>query len=648
MSVSGFRSRDYTTKPGATEASASNIAERGDVATSIEEQHAMGKVCKAGIADGMHVYTGEDRRFCEEGGGHVIEDGGGGCAAASVAAMSSRRGLQSAATLDVSPLRRLRKRMGGHGIVKDLLELSRLAANEVERLAFGDAEFLLELSAALADFSAVADAVTSEPPGVATYSAELHERLTRIARRVQEGATEPALREALTRVMTGAERFVNQSAADIAIVLGPPPADPSPADDATGPFQAGYPSAAVIAAAQAPMFAVALADVREYLRTYSLSDMLDYRRADRAIEAKARALGALPGAARGDTVAVPGGYMRSYEGCDIYVSKQGTAHEVHGAIREKYNALGGAAGILGLPVSDETGTPDGIGRYNHFAANGSIYWTPSTGPMAVRGAIRNLWASQGWERGPMGYPVADEYRLPPLLYPRDNPDIAWSLFQNGALFSKANAAATALAADISRDALKGLIRTFFDRGLKAASSDLGLEAQVDLLGVSGWGYGFWRSLPRTISYRLHGFHDNGLLPDTTFEIDVRLRFALAAAMSFTYPAFMTLIATLDGLSVTAHGLGSGTASKRIHDGVRAAFFRGGPDPAHPEVPDGAVFIAAFPTGVNQTGSGNIDVIDVLTTAQGGLQVLVNPLPPSFGGFRRVFAQNQIDAFLQNF
>jgi uncharacterized protein with LGFP repeats len=69
---------------------------------------------------------------------------------------------------------------------------------------------------------------------------------------------------------------------------------------------------------------------------------------------------------------------------------------------------------MGYPVTDETGTPDGIGRYNHFTggAGASIYWTPATGAWSVHGGIRGRWAAQGWERGPLGYPVSDEYAVP--------------------------------------------------------------------------------------------------------------------------------------------------------------------------------------------------------------------------------------------
>jgi uncharacterized protein with LGFP repeats len=60
-------------------------------------------------------------------------------------------------------------------------------------------------------------------------------------------------------------------------------------------------------------------------------------------------------------------------------------------------------------VSDELVTPDGVGRYNHFE-RGSIYWTPKTGAYEVHGAIRDKWASLGWERGKLGYPTSDEFQ----------------------------------------------------------------------------------------------------------------------------------------------------------------------------------------------------------------------------------------------
>jgi len=109
---------------------------------------------------------------------------------------------------------------------------------------------------------------------------------------------------------------------------------------------------------------------------------------------------------------VAGGREVDYQGGSIYYTPATGAFSVHGAIRDRYNALGGPAGFLGFPTTDETATPDGVGRYNHFANAGSIYWTPAAGAQSVHGAIRDRWASMGWEAGPMGYPVTDESGTP--------------------------------------------------------------------------------------------------------------------------------------------------------------------------------------------------------------------------------------------
>ncbi|MCU1237870.1 MAG: hypothetical protein JWP63_5837 [Candidatus Solibacter sp.] len=85
-----------------------------------------------------------------------------------------------------------------------------------------------------------------------------------------------------------------------------------------------------------------------------------------------------------------------------------TTHEVHGAILGKYQDLGGESSFLGYPTTDESGTPDGVGRFNHFQA-GSIYWTPNTGAHEVHGLIRDFWSAHGWERNPaLAYPISDE------------------------------------------------------------------------------------------------------------------------------------------------------------------------------------------------------------------------------------------------
>ena len=180
-----------------------------------------------------------------------------------------------------------------------------------------------------------------------------------------------------------------------------------------------------------------------------------------------------------------GGYVQQYANATAWGRMGGTPYEVHGDILAKYNALGGPQGFLGYPISnelacadkvgayshfeqgsiywrpglgsfevhgaihalwaklgyeaygypitDETGTPDSVGRFNHFrtffadntTADASIYWTPSTGAHEVHGAIRTNWAQIGWETSYLGYPVSDEH---------DANGGRQSDFQNGSIF----------------------------------------------------------------------------------------------------------------------------------------------------------------------------------------------------------------------
>ncbi|WP_148710316.1 NucA/NucB deoxyribonuclease domain-containing protein [Streptomyces sp. 3211.6] len=94
----------------------------------------------------------------------------------------------------------------------------------------------------------------------------------------------------------------------------------------------------------------------------------------------------------------------------VYWTAGTGAHAVMGEIRKKWAAYGWEQG-LGYPTTDESAAPDGVGRYNHFTNDASIYWTPDTGAHTVRKAIRDKWAAYGWERG-LGYPTTDESGTP--------------------------------------------------------------------------------------------------------------------------------------------------------------------------------------------------------------------------------------------
>lgn len=72
-------------------------------------------------------------------------------------------------------------------------------------------------------------------------------------------------------------------------------------------------------------------------------------------------------------------------------------------ISDKYAALGGAMGPLGVSIGQES--PVAGGLVQHYA-NGSIYWSAATGAHAVTGAIRERWLALRGERGLFGFPTA--------------------------------------------------------------------------------------------------------------------------------------------------------------------------------------------------------------------------------------------------
>ncbi|MEU8631456.1 PQQ-dependent sugar dehydrogenase [Amycolatopsis sp. NPDC048633] len=92
----------------------------------------------------------------------------------------------------------------------------------------------------------------------------------------------------------------------------------------------------------------------------------------------------------------------------IYFSPATGAQAIYGEIRKKWAAYGYERG-LGYPTTDELGTPDGVARYNHFSLGGSIYFSPATGSHVVQGEIRKRWGVLGWERSYLRYPTTDEY-----------------------------------------------------------------------------------------------------------------------------------------------------------------------------------------------------------------------------------------------
>ncbi|MHB1325013.1 MAG: YCF48-related protein [Thermoleophilia bacterium] len=97
----------------------------------------------------------------------------------------------------------------------------------------------------------------------------------------------------------------------------------------------------------------------------------------------------------------------------IYWSSTTGAHEVRGAIRGKWLAVGGPA-RFGLPIQKEEVAPGGIGQYSIFSGGFSgparVYWSSATGAHEVHGAILDKYISLG-ESGSSqtGLPLTDEY-----------------------------------------------------------------------------------------------------------------------------------------------------------------------------------------------------------------------------------------------
>ncbi|CEH00093.1 Large surface protein A [Propionibacterium freudenreichii] len=107
----------------------------------------------------------------------------------------------------------------------------------------------------------------------------------------------------------------------------------------------------------------------------------------------------------GDSAAVSGGWFQQFQGGRVYWSATGGGHAVHGAVLNEYIAQNGSAGILGVPVLDET--PLNGGTYQQFA-NGRIYWKSDTGARTVHGAVLNEYINQNGSGGVLAFPNGNE------------------------------------------------------------------------------------------------------------------------------------------------------------------------------------------------------------------------------------------------
>jgi hypothetical protein len=342
-------------------------------------------------------------------------------------------------------------------------------------------------------------------------------------------------------------------------------------------------------------------------------------------------------------------YMQQFQsGFDVYWTLTTGAHEVHGEIKRKYNIWQGANGFLGVPLTDEIGLSDGVGRLNHFQG-GSIYWTPHTGPMTVSGPIRDRWASLGWQDGELGYPVTDQVRWR-TVDPSVDQFIAWNLFENGAIVTTRDFTDKAHVARLMPDRLRYVVHRAVDNAVHKLPDNIGLYPDIETTGVSGWEGDFFASRGRAISFKLHGFHDNGpIVGDTEFHFWFSLRFGLSSDPgSFTDPWFRSLQAELipGSVGIDVSGISGWFVSgddykQKIEEGfqqnatvnvfpVTTYFDATQPPPPHDQV--------------------KLVIIDIMATADGGIDFLVSPEPPFAGttGSWAPVVQEKINDFVDNF
>ncbi|WP_425560278.1 LGFP repeat-containing protein, partial [Kineococcus glutinatus] len=104
-----------------------------------------------------------------------------------------------------------------------------------------------------------------------------------------------------------------------------------------------------------------------------------------------------------------GGRGQHFEGGSLYSAPTSGTWVVKGAIRDLWASTGWEAGWLGYPIGDERAAgADGSVRAQSFQG-GTAYWSPAGGAHAVRGAIGAAFEAWGGATGVLGLPVGEEF-----------------------------------------------------------------------------------------------------------------------------------------------------------------------------------------------------------------------------------------------
>ena len=100
-----------------------------------------------------------------------------------------------------------------------------------------------------------------------------------------------------------------------------------------------------------------------------------------------------------------GGTSQQFRGGRLYWSSSTGAHQIGGAVGERWLAAGGPSSGLGYPTSDDTAMGSGSGQ---TFRNGSLYWSAATWVQQSSGAIGQRYVAIGGPTSPLGFPVASE------------------------------------------------------------------------------------------------------------------------------------------------------------------------------------------------------------------------------------------------
>ena len=116
------------------------------------------------------------------------------------------------------------------------------------------------------------------------------------------------------------------------------------------------------------------------------------------------------GYARGEEVALAtGGYEQQFSEGQAYWSASTGPSFVRGAIRSHFLAMGGVQGSQGFPLKVEY--PVKGGGYGQEFQKAIALWSPRHGSAFVKGGIRDFYVRAGGPAGAFGYPVGDEFRV---------------------------------------------------------------------------------------------------------------------------------------------------------------------------------------------------------------------------------------------